>query len=82
MAAALSYYFVMSLFPALIFLSAAVAFLPVPDLFNRALNLMSRFVPPEGMGLVKRVLSDVITPNRRTFLSVGILRSCGRILMT
>jgi membrane protein len=73
MAAALSYYFVMSLFPALIFLSAAVAFLPIPDLFNQALNLTSRFVPPEGMGLVKRVLSDVVTPNRGAFLSVGIL---------
>jgi len=32
MAAALSYYFVLSLFPALIFLSAVVAYLPVPDL--------------------------------------------------
>jgi len=34
MAAALAYYFVLSLFPALIFLSAVVAYLPVPDLFN------------------------------------------------
>src|SRR5690349_2342402 len=37
MAAALSYYFVLSLFPALIFLSAIVAYLPVPDLFNQSL---------------------------------------------
>jgi len=73
MAAALSYYFVMSLFPALVFLSAIVAFLPVPDLFNQALALMSRCVPPEGMGLVKKVRSDVVTPNRGGFLSVGIL---------
>jgi uncharacterized BrkB/YihY/UPF0761 family membrane protein len=35
MAAALSYYFVLSLFPSLIFLSAVVAYLPVPDLFNQ-----------------------------------------------
>src|SRR5919201_4158894 len=73
MAAALSYYFVMSLFPALIFLSAIVAYLPVPDLFNEALNLMGRFVPPDSMGLVKKVLSDVVTPNRKAFLSLGIL---------
>ena len=38
MAAALAYYFVLSLFPALIFLSAVVAYLPVPDLFNQALD--------------------------------------------
>jgi membrane protein len=73
MAAALSYYFVLSLFPALIFLSAVVAFLPVPDLFGQTLSVMSRFLPPDSMGLVRRVLSDVITPNRGTFLSFGIL---------
>src|SRR5438094_5576362 len=73
MAAALSYYFVMSLFPALIFLSAIVAYLPVPDLFNQALGLMSRFVPPDSMGIVRKVLSDVVTPNRSAFLSIGIL---------
>ena len=72
MAAALAYYFVLSFFPALIFLSAAVAYLPVPDLFNQALSVMARFLPADSMGLVRRVLSDVITPNRGTFLSFGI----------
>jgi len=73
MAAALSYYFVLSLFPSLIFLSAVVAYLPVPNLFEQALSMMSRFLPPDSMGLVRRVLADVITPNRGTFLSFGIL---------
>jgi membrane protein len=73
MAAALSYYFVLSLFPALIFLSAVVAYLPVPNLFGEALSLMGRFIPPDSMGLVRRVLADVITPNRGAFLSFGIL---------
>jgi membrane protein len=73
MAAALSYYFVLSLFPALILLSAIVAYLPVPNLFNQAISLMSSFVPHENMGLVRRVLSDVISPNRGAFLSFGIL---------
>src|SRR5438270_844206 len=73
MAAALSYYFVMSLFPGLIFLSACVAFLPVNDLFNQAVGLLGRFVPADSMGIVRKVLSDVITPNRGAFLSFGIL---------
>jgi membrane protein len=73
MAAALSYYFVLSLFPSLILLSAIVAYLPLPDLFNHAINLMSGFVPPDSMGIVKKVLSDVVSPNRGTFLSFGIL---------
>ena len=73
MAAALSYYFVLSLFPCLVLLSAIVAYLPVPNLFDQALNMMARFIPPDSMGLVRRVLADVITPNRGTFLSFGIL---------
>ena len=73
MAAALSYYFVLSLFPALIFLSAVVAYLPVPNLFEQALGMMGRFLPADSMGLVRRVLADVITPNRGAFLSFGIL---------
>jgi membrane protein len=71
--AALSYYFVMALFPALVLLSAFVAYLPVPDLFDQALGLMSHFVPQDSMGLVRKVLSDVITPNRGAFLSFGLL---------
>jgi len=73
MAAALAYYFVLSLFPALIFLSAVVAYLPVPDLFNQALALLATFLPADAMGLVQRVLADVISPNKGTFLSLGIL---------
>jgi membrane protein len=73
MAAALSYYFVLSLFPSLILLSAIVAYLPVPNLFDQTLSMMGRFLPPDGMGLVRRVLSDVITPNRGAFLSFGLL---------
>src|SRR5712692_3090056 len=73
MAAALAYYFVLSLFPALIFLSAAGAYLPVPDLFNQALSLLARFLPADEMGLVWRVLADVVSPNKGTFLSLGVL---------
>ncbi len=53
------------------FLSAVVAYLPVPVLFNQAPGVMARFLPPDSMGLVRRVLADVVTP--RTFLSFGIL---------
>jgi membrane protein len=73
MAAALSYYFILSLFPALIFLSAIVAYLPVPNLFDQALSMIARFLPPDSMGLVRRVLADVISPNRGAFLSFGLL---------
>ena len=63
----------MALFPALIFLSAVVAFLPVSGLFDQALELMGRFIPQDGMVVVRKVLGDVVTPNRGTFLSLGLL---------
>jgi len=73
MAAGLSYYFVMSLFPMLIVFAAAVAYLPVPNLFDQALGFASRFMPHESMGLVKAVLRQVITPHRGKFMSFGIV---------
>ena len=73
MAAGLSYYFIMSLFPLLIVFAAIVAYLPVPNLFDQALTFASRFVPHDSMGLVRTVLRDVITPHRGSFLSFGIV---------
>lgn len=35
--------------------------------------MMARFLPADSMGLVRRVLADVITPNRGAFLSFGII---------
>jgi len=72
-AAGLSYNFLMGLFPALIALAAIVGYLPIPNLFQEILNVMSRFVPPESMRLVRRVVADVISPNRGKLLSFGVL---------
>ena len=72
-AAALSYYFVMAFFPALIALAAIIAYLPVPDLFNTIVSTLSRVLPLESMGLVRRVVAQIITPNRGALLSFGLL---------
>src|SRR5664279_3102451 len=72
-AAALSYYFVMAFFPALIALAAIVAYLPVPDLFNTIIGAIVRVTPPESMGLIRRIVSDVISPSRGALLSVGLV---------
>jgi membrane protein len=73
MAAALSYYFVSSLFPALILLSATLAFLPSAGLLGPFLGLMARFLPAETVMLVNQILLKVITSNRGALLSVGML---------
>ena len=72
-AASLSYYFVISLFPALIALAAVVSMLPIPNLFQNILEVFARVVPPEGMGVVNKVVADVIRPHSGGLLSMGLL---------
>jgi membrane protein len=73
MAAALSYYFVLALFPALVLLSAVIAYLPINDLLNQVMNLFGSFVPADSMQLVRSFVTNVVVPNRATLLSFGIL---------
>jgi len=75
MAAGLSYYFVMALFPTLAVAAAALAYIPLPNSLNTILDAAARVVPPEGMGLVRDVASDIITAQRGTLLSLGVLGS-------
>ena len=77
--AALSYYFVLSALPGLIFLSAMVGFIPLPDLFGRVLLLLGRLLPADTMRVVYSVLGDVLLSHRGTWLSFGML---GTIWMT
>src|SRR5512146_219969 len=72
MAAGLSYYFVLSLFPLLILLASIVGYLPIPDLFEKILWTMSRVVPAESMGLVRKVAASVVQPHGG-LLTFGIL---------
>ena len=72
-AAALSYYFVMAFFPALITLAAIVAYLPIPDLFDTIVGTLASIAPPESMGLIRRIAADVITPSRGALLSFGLI---------
>jgi membrane protein len=71
--AALSYYFVLAAFPCLIFLSAVVGFIPLPNLFGGVLLLMARLLPVDTMGIVYSVLGDVLSSHRATWLSFGML---------
>lgn len=72
-AAALSYYFVMAFFPALIALAALMAYLPVPNLFNTIVGTLGRVIPPQSMGLIRKIVADVISPSRGALLSAGLI---------
>ncbi len=70
-AAALAFYFLLSIFPLLIFLASLLAYVPVPNLFNQILDVLAVVVPSNAMGVVKGVLHDVLDTNPE-LLSVGI----------
>src|SRR5579863_674063 len=72
-AAALSYYFVVALFPFLIFLSAVVAYLPVPDFFSQVMGLIARVVPAANMGPLRNLMKGTILSRHSRLLTFGVL---------
>jgi membrane protein len=72
-AAALSYYFVLSLFPFLILLSAIVVYLPVPDFFSQVMGLIARVVPAASMVPLRNLVKDTILSRHGRLLTFGIL---------
>lgn len=72
-AAALSFYFLLSLVPLIIVFSSLLGYLPLPNVFGKLLDLMATFVPPDAMALVQKIVTSVLTPHRGGLLSFGVL---------
>jgi len=72
-AAALAYYFIFALFPALLFLTALLGLLPVPGLMERLLGYVTRVLPPESAALVGRTLGQTLAGASTSLLSLGAL---------
>ncbi len=73
MAAALSYYLVLSIFPALMLFFAAIAALPFPTFYTRIFTLIFNLLPVQTVSIVENVLLDVLASNHRAWLSVGTI---------
>jgi membrane protein len=72
-AAALSYYFLFALFPALLFLTALLAFLPIEGLMDRLIAYLRQVLPGESAATVERTLDEITSSGRVSLLSVGAL---------
>jgi membrane protein len=70
-AAALSYYLVLSLFPALILFFAVINGIHVQALLAPASSLMSRILPTETVLSFQSILSDVLSSNSTAWFSFG-----------
>jgi membrane protein len=70
-AAELAYFFILALFPFLIFLLSAFSFMP--GLQEALLDWFARLMPPEAMELVAHWVESVITDSSGGLLSFGLL---------
>ena len=71
-AAALSFFFLLSLSPLLIFLVSLMALLPIHNLDSHILDAMSQILPVDATKVVARQLRSVFESNR-SLLSLEIL---------
>jgi membrane protein len=69
--AALSYYFIFALFPTLLFLTALLALLPIPDLLDRLMAYVSDVLPGDAGGLVQKTLGQALQDADAGLLSLG-----------
>lgn len=72
-AAQLAYYFLFSLFPFFLFLTALLGYIPVPNLMERILELLVQVLPQEALRLVQDNVRQLVTEQRGGLLSLGIL---------
>ena len=72
-AAALAYYFLFSLFPFLLFLTALLAYLPMNNLLEQMIALLAQVMPGEAHQLVRHYIDGLLAQPRSGVLSFGIL---------
>lgn len=70
-AAELAYYFLLALFPMLIFLTSLVGFLP--GLQANILNAIGKVAPADAMRLINDTLADIISHRSGGLISFGVL---------
>ncbi|RHW41749.1 YihY/virulence factor BrkB family protein [Neobacillus notoginsengisoli] len=71
LAAQLAYYFLLSLFPLLIFLFTLLPYLPVPQ--DNILGAIGQYAPEEAMALIEKNLDSVMAKRNGGLLSIGII---------
>src|SRR5687768_6911444 len=72
MAGQLAYFFVLALFPALIFFVSLVAYLP-GDMTRQLVVALQPLLPPEAMKIVEEQITQLTTADPQGLLTFGLL---------
>jgi membrane protein len=72
-AAALAYYLLLSLVPAMIFLLTLIPYLPIENLHEAVMNFVRQALPGEASNMVEKVIAEVTLNKRQGLLSFGLL---------
>ncbi|MBM7542102.1 YihY/virulence factor BrkB family protein [Amphibacillus cookii] len=71
LSAQLSYFFLLSLFPLLIFLVTLLGYLPID--YQEIMNMMRTYIPSDSMTLIENSLDQVVQSSSGGLLSLGII---------
>lgn len=71
-AAQLAYYFVLALFPALLFAAALASYLPYP-VINDVVGALQPIAPPEVLSIIRKQLESIVAGEQTSLLTIGIL---------
>ncbi|MEW6056602.1 MAG: YihY/virulence factor BrkB family protein [Bdellovibrionota bacterium] len=72
-AAALAYYLMLSIFPAMIALISLLPFLPIPNLENAILDILNEALPGQAAQMFTQTINEVVSEKREGLLSLGLL---------
>ncbi|HJU03810.1 MAG TPA: YihY/virulence factor BrkB family protein [Nitrospiraceae bacterium] len=71
--AQLAYYFLLALFPALLFLTALIGLLPIQSIMPELMAYLRNILPGDALSLVEKYLQQVVQGSGGDILSVGLL---------
>jgi membrane protein len=73
LAAQLAYYFFLALFPALLFITAIVSFIPVAGLLDTITGMLARVAPGEVLSIVQDQILKIAHEKNGGLLTIGML---------
>lgn len=74
-AAAIAYSFFMAMFPFLLFMLSAIAFIPIEGFQKDFISFLHDVLPPKTQGLFDNIIYDLAMHKRESLLSIGLLLS-------